>query len=251
MFGRVQTRLGLPEVLTMSRRSFRSQPIKRAARQRGLSIVELLVGSALGLFIVAAAALLVSTQLGENRRMLVETQLMQDLRAATDIIARDLRRASYTPSARQQLWYVNKDAGDWAENGYGEIITAPGEDLTEIQYRYRRRSGDEGPFGFKRDGNLLRTLVAGVWQPLTDERILSITSFEVDLPPPTATQIPCPRACDALGSTACWPEVLTRTVTIRVSATSATDPQVQRSMTTQVRLRNDYTRFNGATACPA
>ena len=69
-----------------------------------------MVGVTLGLFVVAAAALMVSTQLGENRRMLLESQLMQDLRAASDIITRDLRRASYTTNARRQCVVPGKNA---------------------------------------------------------------------------------------------------------------------------------------------
>lgn len=237
--------------MLMSRRTPHSSRRSSAVRgQRGLSMVELMVGSAIGLVVVAGAALMVSTQLSENRRMLVETQLMQDLRAAADIITRDLRRSSYTPNARQQVWYPNKDAGDWSENTFGDILTAPGNDLTELQYRYRRRSGDEGPFGFKQDGYVLRSLIAGQWQPLTDERVLQVTNLDIDLPAPTVTQIPCPRTCDAAGSTACWPEVHSRTVSISITGRSTVDAQVQRTLQTQVRLRNDYTKFNGVTACP-
>jgi type IV pilus assembly protein PilW len=39
--------------------------------QRGLSIVELMVGVAIGLFVVAGAAMLLSTQLSDNRQLLL------------------------------------------------------------------------------------------------------------------------------------------------------------------------------------
>ena len=63
--------------------------------QFGYSLVELMVGITIGLFIVAATSLMISTQLSGNRRMLLETQLNQDLRATADIITRELRRASF------------------------------------------------------------------------------------------------------------------------------------------------------------
>lgn len=210
-----------------------------------------MVGVTIGLFVVAAAALMVGTQLGENRRLLLETQLMQDLRAASDIITRDLRRAGYTINAREQIWYQGKDADDLMANAMGNVPTGAGMGLTELQYVYRRRSGDEGPFGFKRDGHVLRSLIAGGWQALTDERVLKITGFSIDFPPATVIQIPCPRACDAAGDTSCWPELQLRTATVSITGESTSDPQVQRTLTTEVRLRNDYTKFNGATACPA
>ena len=64
----------------------------------------MMVGIAIGLFIVAGAVALVATQLGENRRMLLETQVQQDLRAAADIITRELRRGGYiaTPGESRQ-----------------------------------------------------------------------------------------------------------------------------------------------------
>ena len=51
-----------------------------------------MVGVAVGLFVVAAASMLVATQLSDNRRLTLETQVQQDLRAAADIITRELRR---------------------------------------------------------------------------------------------------------------------------------------------------------------
>ena len=76
--------------------------------QAGLSIVELMVGVAIGLVIVAAAALLMTGQLVENRRLLVETQLQQDLRGAADIITRELRRAGtgQDTEALDTIWYA-------------------------------------------------------------------------------------------------------------------------------------------------
>ena len=46
--------------------TLRCQNLSR--RQSGLSIVELMVGLALGLFVVAGATVVATTQLGDNRR---------------------------------------------------------------------------------------------------------------------------------------------------------------------------------------
>ena len=61
-----------------------------------MSIIELMIGITIGLFILAGATLVVTGQLSEGRRLLTDTQIQQDLRAASDIIARDVRRAGYT-----------------------------------------------------------------------------------------------------------------------------------------------------------
>ncbi|NJK42625.1 MAG: hypothetical protein HC937_02780 [Aquincola sp.] len=71
----------------------------RRARQRGLSVVELLIGAAVGLFIVGGAIALLVNQLRDNRVLLLETRVNQDLRSAADLVARDVRRAGYWGNA--------------------------------------------------------------------------------------------------------------------------------------------------------
>jgi len=70
----------------------------------GLSIVELLVGIAIGLFILAGATLVTSTQLSNNRLLLLETQIQQDLRSTADLITRELRRSGYWGGAPTTAW---------------------------------------------------------------------------------------------------------------------------------------------------
>ena len=62
---------------------------------RGLSIVELMIGITISLFILAGATMVLTSQLGDNRRLLLEAQMQQDLRTAADMISRDIRRAGY------------------------------------------------------------------------------------------------------------------------------------------------------------
>ena len=62
---------------------------------RGVTLVELLVATAIGLVVVAAAGSVVLAQQTASRRLQVEARLMQDLRAAAELVARDLRRAGH------------------------------------------------------------------------------------------------------------------------------------------------------------
>ena len=222
---------------------------RRFAAQRGLSIVELLVGVALGLFVVAAAALMVSSQLSENRKLLLETQLQQDLRSTMDIVTRELRRASYTPGAPGQLWYEGR-TDPISQSSYGALTPESGATLSEVAFSYRRRSGDEGPYGFKVDSNVLKSKIGGQWQILTDAAVMSVTTFTINLSTPVTYQLPCPRLCTG-GTMTCWPELQMRTATITLTGQSTTDASVSRTLRTQVRLRNDWTHFNSADICPA
>ena len=60
---------------------------------RGASLVELLVGMAVGLLIAAGGVMLLTGNLRDNRSLILEARLMQDLRTASDMVARNLRRA--------------------------------------------------------------------------------------------------------------------------------------------------------------
>lgn len=208
----------------------------------------MMVGVTIGLIVVAAATMLTSTQLGENRRLLLETQLQQDLRASADVITRELRRASYTPAAFQQIWYANR-ASPAASNSFGPMTPASGVGLTEFEFAYLRRPGDQGPYGFKKDANILRTEFAGSWHQLTDERVMKITAFNVNLSDPETVKLPCPALCPG-GTDSCWPEIQMRTARITITGQSVADPTMSRTLTTQVRVRNDYVKFNGDTVCP-
>ena len=219
-----------------------------ATAQLGLSVVELMVGIAVGLFVVAAAAMLVSTQLSDNRRLLLETQVQQDLRAAADIITRELRRAGHWNRAEQFVWI---GAGVPVDNPHGPLeFDAP----DQVRFDYNPPSGS-GPYGFRRQGSVLQTrLGSGGWQELTDGNTLRITSLSVtpqDRVTP-AVPVPCPNLCPD-GSSDCWP---TRTLTVRelvvdIQGEAVADPAVKRSLRSVVRLRNDLVSADPSASCPA
>jgi type IV pilus assembly protein PilW len=221
----------------------RSASHRVARAQRGLSLVELMVGIAVGLFVVAAAAMLVSLQLNDNRRLLLETQVQQDLRAAADIITRELRRIGHWPDAAQFVW--TEGAGVPPNNPYSNVDV---DDPGKVEFSYWRRPAEAGPFGFKHEGHVLKTLLgAGGWQELTDGNTLRITAFSVtprddEEPPPRLT---CPKLC-ADGTNACWPTLEVRVLDVNIEGRAASDPSVRRSLHSVVRLRND--RVDGA--CP-
>ena len=80
------------------------RPAMMRLRSRGLSIVEMLVGIAIGLFVVAGATLVATGQLADNRLLMLETQLQQDLRATADLVARELRRGGLWGNAADSVW---------------------------------------------------------------------------------------------------------------------------------------------------
>lgn len=221
--------------------------IRRAA-QRGASLVELMVGVAIGLVVVAAAVTLAATQLVEHRRLQLETQVQQDLRAAADLVTRELRRAGHWPEATLAIATAGASA---VPNPYAAITPTTGT-ATQVDFAYARPDAASGPFGFRLDGGVLRMrLGAAGWQELTDAKVLRVTAFGVTPRPGAPIRLPCPAPC-ADGTTDCWLTLTVREFVIDIAGEAAADPAVRRTLRTVVRPRNDLLAFDaGATAaCP-
>ncbi len=224
---------------------------------RGLSIVELMVGIAIGLFVVAAASMLVATQLSDNRQLTLETQVQQDLRATADIITRELRRAGHWGRARDSVGAPGNT------NPYGAIAKADdgsafadGDVSTMVLLSYSRSAieaaengavDDAERLGFRLNGGVVQTQLGnGNWQALTDANTLNVTALTFTMnvqPVPLACAKPCPG-----GGEACWPQLLVRDIRLDIAGEAAHDSSVRRSLQSNVRLRNDALV---AGTCPA
>lgn len=214
--------------------------------ERGTSIVELLIGIAIGLFIAAGATLLLTSQIGDTRRLLLEAQVQQDLRAAADLMSRDLRRAGYWGNAYRHVWA--QTAAD---------VSNPYQDATSLGTTglvYSRSIDEEtGPLGVdagvvsasERIGfrlnttdHMIETLIGGSWQALTDREVLRVTQFELRLHTQNVA-LPCGAPCPASGPGGCPLVQHSRYVTLVISAQAVHDATVQRSLSNTIGLRND------------
>jgi prepilin-type N-terminal cleavage/methylation domain-containing protein len=234
-----------------------SRPLigRRVIRQRGMSLVEMMVGIAVGLFVVAAATLVVVSQLGENRRLLLETQIQQDLRASLDIITRELRRAGSQTNAAAQLGLASGNTGGLTNEFAKDVAPVSGASANQVDFKYMRQAGEMGPYGFKLEGGVIKTrLGLAGWQDLTDINTLRVTEFTVTAQNGDPLQLPCPKLC-ADGGTACWPTVMVREFAVQITGQAANDPAVRRTLRSTARLRNDWVQFNDPSnpnqACPA
>jgi type IV pilus assembly protein PilW len=220
---------------------------RRPAVPRGLSLVELMVGVAIGLFITAAAAMLVSTQLSGNRQLLVETQIQQDLRATADLVTRDLRRASYSQNAPLSVSLLDSNGAPQPNQRGDILITNTGQGgSSEVNYFYDR--GPNPGFSLRLSGDVLQRQISsgagpfGGWQPLTDANVLKVTDFTVRPAPGQTIPVACPNLC-ADGTESCWPRMQVRELVITIDGESATGTKVRRSVQSTVRVRNDYVSF--------
>jgi len=230
--------------------------------KRGLSLVELMVGIAVGLFIVAAATVMATGQLGENRRLLLESQLQQDLRATSDIISRELRRAgAYMDAQNLVSTTTNSDPPQTtaAVANAQTVVTPASGASSEVTFKYiRNNSGHEGPWGFKLEGGVIKTQLVNSstgaslgWQELTDGTVMEVTAFSVDVRPDSPVEVPCPKLCPS-GDTTCWPLMYVRDFVVTITARLRSAPEVTRTTRSTVRARNERVEFRtgGPTACP-
>lgn len=200
-------------------------------RQRGLSLVELMVGITVGLFIVAAAAMMTTSQLGDNRRLMVETQVQQELRAAMDLINRDVRRASAWDNAATGVWRPN----NLIVNTNPNAELQSGNASSSLQYAYRS-GGNETPSGFRLQDQALQMRVGNAWQTVTDVQTIRVLGLTLDLQEhPVSLSGYCMNAC----AVATCPRLMVRTVDVEITAQATSDASVQRRLVSTIRLPND------------
>lgn len=226
------------------------EPVNPLAVQRGLSLIEMLVGMAIGLFIVAIAITLLSGHVHEQRALMLDSRLMQDLRATADLVTRDLRRAGYWGDAAAGVW--RSGASTVVANPYTTMSpSAAASDA--VSFRFSRDASENNQvdtneqFGFRLRKGVIEMLLGGSWQAVTDADTLVVSEFKVE---PVVQEtlldrlclVPCPPS-----SSTCPPKQQVRSLAIVISGHAAHDAKVLRSVRASVRLRNDSI----VGACPA
>jgi len=209
---------------------------------RGVSLVELMVGVAVGLVVTAFATTMVTAQLKDQRQLTLQVQLQQDLRAVADLVARDLRRAGSWAEAAQQLPALGAQRNPHVETA-GLV---PGQPVSQVRYTYQALA-DEGHAGtgIKLEAGVVKLLLGRAWQPLNDPAVLRVTDLQLTLhTQDQPLNSYCPRPCPP--EAADCPVLQRRWVSLRVSGEATSDPRIQRTLATTVQLPNDHLRG----ACP-
>ena len=210
---------------------------------QGVSMVELLVGMAVGLLITAGGVMLLTGTLRENRSLLLEARLMQDLRTAADMVAHNLRRAGAWGAPSAGVWTPGATA--LLANPYTALApSAAASDAVSFQFSrdaVENHSVDSNEqFGFRLRAGVLEMRLGGAgWQAMTDANVVTVTRFDIT-PQVQAVSLAgsCARPCPA-GALACPPQQQVRSLGIRISARSVADASVLRHVQGSVRLRND------------
>lgn len=227
-------------------------------KQRGFSLTELMIGSTVGLMVIAGAVQMYLLNLRAATDNLRLSRLNQELRATLDLLHNDLRRAGY--------WSFAPGLDAPADNPFQSdanrlrLDHAPGEnDASCILYSYDANAdgrvgvGAAGApglttstanleqFGFRlrdgqvqmRNGGSVFDCRSGSWQAITDPDTEIIT-LQFTL---TAT---CSNLRDS--GTACAsgdPALLQRRVAMVIDGRSRSDRRVHQHLTSRVTIAND------------
>ena len=198
---------------------------ERHWRQAGLTLVELLIGVAIGLLLITGATSLFLSNLDSSRRLLLEARLNQNIRSAAELITRDLRRAGSWAPAVATL-------GSHTTHPHQHLLS----DTHRVTYSFTPPSG-QSDFRFSLVDNRLRLSIGGgTAQDVTDPTMAKVTGFTIsfsgsDLDIGTQNIPALPERVQCL---------VTRRYDISIEAEAPSDPSVKRQLQTSVRVRNDF-----------
>lgn len=218
-------------------------------RQRGLSLVELMVGMTIGAFIMVGVMYLFTADIQGNRKLIATTRVEQDLRNITDLITRDVRRAGYWGNAVLGTVAIGATAAT-TQNPYAAMAAASSATSGTVSYSFSRDSVENNTldaneqFGYQlntQTGVLQMQTASGTVQNLNDPNFVKITAFSVldSSPPALSLGYRCPTVCQA-GTPNC-PQMFIRRYDLVLTAQSALDSTIVRTMSTSIRARNDQT----------
>jgi type II secretory pathway component PulJ len=204
--------------------------------QRGMSLVELMVGIAVGIVVVLAITQFFVGQFISNTDMLKATRLNQELRAVMDLTVRDVRRGGYRGDAIRGVWYEGTPGvtpNPLQSITIGSTVNPTASTSgTSIAYSYDiNASGtveDAENFTIQLNNNAVE-LVQGITSPtttqLSDPASTTIANLTFTLDP---------RCVDSA------PVLTWREITIALTGRLASDATVTRTLHETVRVRADH-----------
>lgn len=231
---------------------------KYGSDQHGFSLMELMVGSAVGLLVIAGALQLYVVNLRATTDTLRLSRLNQELRGTLDLLNNDLRRAGYwafEPGSASPLDNPFQTAGNDVQLG---AVAGEAADSC-VLYSYDLNgdlrvgvgpSGTPGPttstanleqFGFRlragqiqmRNGGNSFSCTRGSWQAVTDPDT-EITRLRFGLQQTCIDLLDHEQPC-----TAGDPGLLRRSVRIDIQARCRSDTAITQQLTSTVAIAND------------
>jgi len=199
-------------------------------KQSGLTIVELLIGLAIGLVITGVVLSVFTTSLINSQGVIQNGKLNDDLNAVMDIIVSDVQRAGYSNATPSKTGNPFMQAGTDISVSNGNCIL----------FTYDRNSNgtveDNEKFGYRLSGNAIQDRPVGAafncgapisaWENLTDPNVIIITAFTVSL---SNVAIKVGAGTDTINY---------RTVSLSITGHLTTDNTVTKTITRTIKVYN-------------
>lgn len=188
-------------------------------RQFGLSLIELMVGIAVGLVVLASMTVLLVNNVKASKEAVQSARLNQQLRAALDLIASDVRRANYGSTANT-------------------ITLSSNQLVTKYSNHTRTVTLSDGAILYTDD-------VDGISEKLTDPSLITVTSLQfcfVNTKETAAADDSCSTtlpSADSVAVTGTSKTIKVQGIRISVTGRLVADSAISKSLTTTVRVRND------------
>lgn len=233
------------------------------SRQRGASLIELMVGMVVGLLIIIAAAATYLTTSLRVRDTLNAAKLNMTLRTTMDVVVDEIRRAGYSASGGVNNPFTNRNPGSFSDlivtnNGscieFSYDMNADGLLANSSPFEYSGFRVQNGILSMRNGGpGIVNNCTNGSWEALTDANQIIIIPHSNGNPyftvtyqcMNTQTSESDNEACTGGGTVfdqaaAGKPVDLleTRTVSVNLGARLASDNSMRMDLSQQVLVRN-------------
>lgn len=148
-------------------------------RQRGFTLIELMVALVIGLLLMLGLTTFLINNIRSNSDTLKAIRLNQEMRATMMLMSRELRRAGYwasTASATNPFQTMTTSTAGCVLYSYDRNATASTTVPSDVQYGFLLASGAV----YMRSGGSSYTCTPGannVWEAVTDDHVTKISSL--------------------------------------------------------------------------
>ncbi len=206
--------------------------MRKLTSQHGFTLVELMIGMALGVAALTALGSLVGYGVGVNVNLLKSARVNEESSMVLSLLQRDIRRAGYSGDTVAMLTDPTTNPSDFSDSLVISAYTGEAAGSC-ILFSYDANdngvldtTGNSENFGYRLRGQTVEMRQSNLsctqdgWLPLTDSDIVQIQGLSFTMGQTLSNNIP------------------TTSITINLQAELAANTDISRQFTTEVLVRN-------------
>lgn len=214
--------------------------------QRGFTLVDLLLGMGIGIFLCAVAGGLLVVQLREHRHLLAESLLQQDLRNAMALMRHQIHRSGAELDAHLLVPDDTRTSRRMRESPSVTLTREglPAPDAVDgdgLVFTFDRHDPEEGARhlerGFRLQKEQLHFLLERSWQPWTESHTVRFTQLILRLHKEANAW---PSHCGCREPSTCTAHTQRQWLDIQLTGQSLLDAATVRHLHGSVLVRNDH-----------